>query len=74
MLIKAKWPCSGFGTLLAGDLEMAMTPLMWAFTRLELDNNSKQMAQKPWSSSNVLFSNKHPEIDYSKSLFKLSSQ
>ena len=53
MLIKAKWSCSGFDTLPAGDLEMAMIPLMRAFTRLELDNKSQRMAQEPWSSLNV---------------------
>ena len=66
MSIEAKWHAS------AGDPEMA--PLMCAVTRLELDNNSPHMVQQPWSSLNVSFSNKHKEIDLSKSLFKLSSQ
>ena len=53
MLIEAKWPCSGFGTLPAGYLKIVNIPLMLAFTRMELNNNPPHMVQEPWSSLNV---------------------
>ena len=53
LLIKAEWLFAGFSTLPAGDLCLAMIPLMWSFTRLGMEKNFPHMVQESWSSLNV---------------------